>query len=97
MSRAPSNAVTPVAGACARDGTVGPARTARAIVAKAATFTQRIEASTLNPDDYTVSRLGRSGKGICGVGSDVLRTRDELRRHPFIPLAQRALDASPVF
>jgi hypothetical protein len=63
MSRAPSNAVTPVAGACARDGTVGPARTARAIVAKAATFTQRIEASTLNPDDYTVSRLERGGKG----------------------------------
>src|SRR5215470_17938804 len=54
MSRAPSNAVTPPAGACARAGTAAAATTPRArVVVSANAFSRRIGASRWNLDERT--------------------------------------------
>src|SRR6476620_7245616 len=73
MRRAPSNAVTPV---WAHAGEAKTARTPRAnVVAKAATFTRRIGASTVKADSRTVARPGVDveGGGLLAASSPTSR------------------------
>src|SRR5262245_31426617 len=64
MSRAPSNAVTPLAGACAWAGRAKPARMPKAAVAATVTtFTRRIGASTVKLDRCTVALFRAKGEG----------------------------------